>query len=218
MPYLRLANYAIHGRLKYNEDGLATQNTATFQGDMRFQAAYNTALKHNAAAQYQMQWRAHVLCWAAMNGKRLNGDFIECGVSRGFLSKVILEYVKIPNRFYLLDAWNGMDGYNDSFGHVKASFAQFKNVELIQGMIPETLSQVKSERIAYLHIDLNHYGPEIEVLERFWDRLVPGASIISDDYGHVQFNNTRKAWDDFAMSKGVSVLALPTGQGMIIKV
>jgi hypothetical protein len=220
MPYLRLANYAIHGRLDYNEDGLATQNRADFLRDLKFANAYETALKHNAAAQYQMKWRAHVICWAAMNAKRLNGDFVECGVSRGFLSRVAMEYIGFKHMrqtFYLLDLWEPNSSYNDSYEQVRASFSAFPNVELIKGMIPDTLEQVRSERVAYLHIDLNHAQPEADALEYFWGRMVLGGMIISDDYGHMQFGETRKAWDAFAERKGTSVLALPTGQGMILR-
>jgi hypothetical protein len=218
MPYARLANYCIHGRLDYNEDGLATQNRADFQRDKDFIKAYETALKYNAAAQYQMKWRAHTCCWAAMNAIKLGGDFVECGVSRGFLSRVVLEHAKPTARFYLLDAWDNRMGYSDEYETVKASFADFKNVELIRGEIPGTLDMIKSKKIAYLSIDLNTAKAETETLELLWNKLQTGAMAISDDYGHIQYQETRKAWDAFAKSKNTIVLAMPTGQGVVVKV
>ena len=217
MPTVRLLNYMAHGRLDYNEDGLATQNRADFLRDEKFIKAYETALKHNAAGQYQMKWRAHVICWAAMNAKKLGGDFVECGVSHGFLSRVALEYVGIKDNFYLMDLWEKNSSYDDNYEEVKKSFASFPNVKLVKGRIPETLTQVKSKRIAYLHLDLNYAPPEIAALDYFWDKMPVGAIVISDDYGHLQYPEQRKALDAFAKSKGLLVLAMPTGQGIIIR-
>jgi len=217
MPFARLANYCIHGRLDYNEGGLATQNRADFQRDERFIKAYETALKHNSAAQHTEKWKAHVICWAMNNAMALGGDMVECGVSRGFHSRVGLEYTGAKNKLYLIDAWDGRLGYKDEYQQVKASFSGFPNVELIRGEIPGILNELKTKKIAYLHVDLNVAKPEIEALEYLWDRMQTGAIIVSHDYGHLQLQETRKAWDKFAASKGKMVLALPTGQGVIIR-
>jgi len=90
-------------------------------------------------------------------------------------------------------------------------------VRIIRGVIPQTLPQVDSERLAYLSIDLNCAAPEIAAAEFFWDRLVPGAVMLLDDYGFRRFAPQKRAFDDFARRKGVPILSLPTGQGMIIK-
>lgn len=58
----------------------------------------------------KIHWRAYAICWAALRGGALEGDFVECGVERGFLSKIIVDYLgfqKIPKTFFLLDTFDG---------------------------------------------------------------------------------------------------------------
>ena len=83
--------------------------------------------------------------------------------------------------------------------------------------MPDTLPQVDAERICYLSLDMNCAAPERAAAEFFWDRLVSGGVILSDDYGFAGFEAQRKALDGFAAERGVQVMALPTGQGLIIK-
>lgn len=80
-----------------------------------------------------------------------------------------------------------------------------------------TLDQVKSDKISFLSIDLNCAAPEIAAAEFFWDKLVSGASIVLDDYGWAKHIVQKHAFDDFARRRGVPILSLPTGQGLIIK-
>lgn len=79
------------------------------------------------------------------------------------------------------------------------------------------MPQVVSSKIAYLYIDMNYVIPEIAAAEYFWDKLVPGAAIMIDDYGHAGHEEQKCAFGDFAKRKNVLLLCLPTGQGLIIK-
>lgn len=80
---------------------------------------------------------------------------------------------------------------------------------------------VPSNTIAYLSIDMNCAYPEVKAMEFFWDKLVPGGTVIFDDYGFSAnqsgFIEQKKALDSFADSRSVSILTLPTGQGVMIK-
>lgn len=80
-----------------------------------------------------------------------------------------------------------------------------------------TLDQVKNDKISFLSIDLNCAAPEIAAADFFWDKLVNGASIVLDDYGWAKHIVQKHAFDDFARRRGVPILSLPTGQGLIIK-
>jgi len=111
-------------------------------------------------------------------------------------------------------------GYNnrgDIYEEVKETFKDF-NVKIIKGAVPDTLTQVDSNKICYLSIDMNCVQPEIDALNFFWDKMVKGGVIILDDYGYANsFNDQKEAHDKFAKSKGVKILSLPTCQGLIIK-
>ncbi len=228
----------------YDEDELMTGHNSDFKDEDYFKKSYNLAVNLGLAAgdkiiYTKLRWRAHVICWAATQAKNLDGDFVECGVAKGFFSRIAMEYIgfkDLPKTFYLMDTFEGLSGkyltdkekkgreklilkwdYGTSYEQVVDTFKNFKNVRIIKGAVPETLPQVTSPKIAYLSIDMNCVIPEIAAAEYFWNKLVPGGVIILDDYGHAGHEEQKYAFDDFAKRKGVQILCLPTGQGLIIK-
>ena len=106
--------------------------------------------------------------------------------------------------------------YVQGIEQVRANFSQWKNVSLIEGSIPETLPQVRAEKIAYLHLDMNCSTPEIAAIEFFWERLVPGGFVLLDDYAYFGYLSQKLAMDQFAQEKGIKILSLPTGQGFLV--
>mgnify|MGYP000179091681 FL=1 len=64
---------------------------------------------------------------------------------------------------------------------------------------------------------MNNADAEISTLEYLWDRIVPGASIVLDDYGWLAYRAQKEVEDPFFAKRGYSVLELPTGQGLVIK-
>jgi hypothetical protein len=173
----------------------------------------------------------------------LADDFDECGVNRGFLSSAVmddLDWDRLGKHFYLLDTFKGIDErfisaedkaagvvqknranlasgfYTNGIDDVRANFAQWKNLTLIEGAIPETLSQVRADKIAYLHLDMNCSTPEVAAAHFFWERLVPGALMLLDDYAYRAHRPQKVAMDRFAQAKTNNILSLPTGQGLLI--
>jgi hypothetical protein len=193
---------------------------------------------------YRWHWRIHVGLWAAATAAKLDGDFVECGVNRGFLSSAIMEHLdwdRHGRTFWLLDTFEGLDGRfvsSEEIAHgalernraelrsgfyvrgparAAANFAQWRNVKIVQGPVPDTLPQVSADRVAYLHLDMNCAPPEVAAAEYFWDRLLPGAVVLLDDYAYLGFGSQKKAMDGFAASKRVAICSLPTGQGLLLK-
>jgi len=221
---------------RYNEDGLITTHYPTFMEDDKFITCYNSAVKENLAVSDNLHWREHTIVWAANRGKNLGGDFVECGVNKGFFSKIAMDYIgfkELSKTFFLLDTYEGLvekyltenekkkgikaGGYEPCYKQVLSTFKDYKNVKIIKGSVPETLLQVTSKKIAYLSIDMNCVIPEIATAEYFWNKMVSGAAIILDDYGHAGHEEQRYAFDKFAKDKNVNILCLPTGQGLILK-
>lgn len=229
----------------YANDALVTFNDHSFLKDPDFQRAYSRGARALGGVDwYQWQWRVHVGLWAAASASHLEGDFVECGVSYGFLSTAIMEYLdwdRLGKTFYLLDTFAGIDPrfltegeresgavarsqenlrsgmYVDGVDGVRANFAQWHNQRIIVGAVPDTLDQVEAQSVAYLHIDMNCAPPEIAALRYFWPRLTPGAFVLLDDYANRGRHEQRTAMDDLAKELGVRVCSLPTGQGLIIK-
>lgn len=221
----------------YDQDGLKTIHNADFMHDETFKRAYEAGERLDSWFGAKIHWRAHVFFWAAARGLDLEGDFVECGVHRGGFSRAIIEYIGFSGRtdkvFYLLDTYEGLSEklvsdeekqngilaypYESSYESVKHAFKEFDNVIIVKGDIPDTLPEVKSNKVSYLSIDLNCAEPEIAAAEFFWDKLVSGAVIVLDDYGWAKHIVQKHAFDEFAKQKKVPILSLPTGQGLIIK-
>jgi hypothetical protein len=224
----------------YNFDGLITIHNHDFIQDPAFQRAYGRGVA--AAADYQWYWRVHIGLWAASTAVRLEGDFVECGVNRGFLSSAIMQHLDWDSTgkiFYLLDTFAGLDEpqiagpdraeslrnrkhldegfYVTDIETVTQNFSEWQNVKLIQGAVPETLAGIDSEKLAYLHLDMNAAAPETAAFDHLWDRLVTGAVILLDDYAFYGYREQKTAMDAAASAKGTAVASLPTGQGLIIK-
>lgn len=230
-------NRPLYGRATYNQDGLVTSHYSGFVDEDRFRTAYAAGRDTGSWPHGDLHWRAHVVCWAAERGASLPGDFVECGVNRGGFALTTMKYIGFENlgkTFFLLDTFEGLvaeqltaeekrvglrgGGYEPCHSAVLRTFAPYgSSVRVIKGAVPGTLPLVDAERIAFLSIDMNAREPEISAAEFFWDRLVPGACMVLDDYGWRKHAAQRVAFDDFARRRGVPLLALPTGQGLILK-
>ena len=216
----------------YDEDGLASYHSHDFMEDDRFLQAYRRGIKA-CNEDYHFHWRVHVALWAAQYCLSLDGDFVECGVNRGVLSSSIMDFLRwnsTGRRFFLFDTFCGLDAryahadelhtmpqYAECYGAANANFAEFQNVFLIQGPVPDTLSQAAIDTVCYLSIDMNCAIPEVAAAEFFWDRLSDGGLVLLDDYGYAGHRRQKDALDEFATARAVQILSLPTGQGLIIK-
>jgi O-methyltransferase len=173
-----------------------------------------------------------------VHGSRLDGDFVECGVNTGWHSLAICEYVdfnSLDKAFYLFDTYCGLpeeqmspyekehkSGFNkqyypECYELTRRNFAPWPRVKLVRGKVPDTLTSVAIERVAYLSLDMNLAHPERAALEHFWPKLTPGALVVLDDYAWICMEEQKEAADQFAKARGVEVLTLPTGQGLLIK-
>lgn len=239
MPLLSLSNVrrfvSTLRNATFNNDGLVTTHNSDFINDPLFAESYKLGKSTGSWGNADLEWRAYIACWAAEKGKRLEGDFVECGVNRGGLALTVMNYTgfnQLENRkFYLLDTYSGIPEksrqqaaqpcigmYSDCYAAVLKTFSGYKNVVVVKGTVPETLPEVKSEKVCYLSIDMNGAEPEIAAATYFWDKLVSGAAIVLDDYAFSDaYRRQKQAFDKFAESRGVQVLSLPTGQGLILK-
>jgi O-methyltransferase len=160
---------------------------------------------------------------------QLDGDFVECGVLFGTAVKTVVDFFgrdHFGKTFWAYDAFdtNPVAGHEFEgqgpglYDKVKARFAGYQQVRLVQGLLPASLEGNSPAQIAYLHIDMNHAGYEIAVLDRLFDRVVPGGIVILDDYEWAGAYRSQKiaheAWFD---ARQYRVFPLPTGQGLVLK-
>jgi O-methyltransferase len=228
----------VPGPLTYNYEGLATRVNCDFMKDKKFMDSYNLGKATGSWESYNLYWRLYVVCWAAKKGKDTPGDFVECGVYKGGFARAVINYTdfqNLPKKYYLLDTFEGLCDehisaeeriigidrysyrYEKCYDVVKDTFKQFSNVEIIKGLVPDTLPSVKTDKVSFLSIDMNCAFPEIAAIEFFWDKLVSGAIVVLDDYGSPNHIVQKREFDKFASRKGIDILSLPTGQGLIFK-
>jgi hypothetical protein len=236
-----------HKRIFWGNRLLALGKSAGFLDDPGFAAAYRQIRGSTRYDQYDsphtIAWRLHTLVWAAQNGLRREGDFVECGVFKGDYAWVITQVVDFAGRqktFYLYDTFDGLapaysspadfpdnpgffnmvdKAYRDPAVYQEATrkFAGCAGVRIVRGVLPDTLAEVAPAKIAFMHIDLNSPAAEVGVLEILFDRVVPGGIIVFDDYGLYLFRRQKEAEDAFMAARGYHILELPTGQGLLVK-
>ena len=210
-----------------------------FLKEPRFLQAYKFGI--DSGHQYGVmpqEWQFYIACCLATHATNLDGDFVECGVNTGRISLAICKFIDFNStgkRFYLFDTYRGMPEeqiteaerwyaleynkkwYPDVYEIAKKNFTPFPNAQLVRGIVPDSLSQVRIDKVCYLHLDMNIVAPEIAAIEFFWERLVVGAVVLLDDYNFERHILQRTAMDEFAARAGTMVIPLPTGQGIIIK-
>ena len=165
---------------------------------------------------------------------RLGGDFVECGVYRGFVSSAIMDYLDWnvtcgARRFFLFDTFDGFvheqldtdeqgrfaefgDKYKSTYESTAKAFSETRNLNIVKGAVPESLTTQNIASVSYLHLDMNCAAPEIAALEHFWPKLLTGALVLMDDYAYRGYGPQYVALNSFAEKVGYRILSLPTGQ------
>lgn len=176
-----------------------------------------------------LAWRTHTLCWAAQSCLALPGDYVECGTYEGYSMEVVLRYLGgLPDRrcwFYDLFDPSGAQGEGkrlpehspELYETVRNRFSAWPNVTVTRGKVPDVLHHVSPGPIAFLHIDMNNAEAERGALEMLWGRLATGGMVVFDDYGWTGYQDQKEAADLFSADHGLSILELPTGQGLLLK-
>lgn len=230
--------------LEYNSDGLSVWGkNLEFLRESKFRSSYEKGsrsghLFSDNPDDFHIEWRVHVVLWAAGIGLRKEGDFVECGVNTGILSLAIADYHNFAGsgkQFYLFDTFCGTPEsqmtaeerekctednkvfYPDCYDLAKKNFSPYPNMHLIRGTVPDTLGNAGIGTVAYLSIDMNVAEAEVAAIEYFWEKLAMGAPIVLDDYAWLGCETQKKALDDFAARQETSILTLPTGQGLMFK-
>ena len=93
----------------FNFDGLATVHEVDFMDDERFLNALQAGKQYTPNR--DDYYRLYLGCALADHAAKLDGDFVECGVWLGTLSKTIITYVQfndLNKKFYLIDTYEGI--------------------------------------------------------------------------------------------------------------
>ena len=220
----------------FDADGMATMAIPSFLKTSKFVSAYfRMRVASRAVVDPGLQWRVHQAIWCAANSMKIEGDFVECGTGKGLMMSAVLDSIPDWNnsskRMLLFDTFSpfGIDlttgknseehgtrgTYATNVEDVAQNFSEWQRVELIKGFLPETLTQGNIEKIAFLHVDLNHAPAEVAVVRALWSRIQGGGIMLLDDYAQVQQQND--AMNELAQELSFEILTTASGQGIVIK-
>ena len=165
------------------------------------------------------------LCKYFISISDLDGDFLECGVLRGFSSYLLrsLEdklFKDTIRNYFLVDSFEGLSeilkedkpinpnlpihkkgDLNINIEEVELIFKNFENMHLIKGWIPNVFNSLdENNKYKFVHLDVDLFQPTIDSLEYIYDKVVKGGIIITDDYYSPLFPGNQKAWEKFFIS------------------
>lgn len=165
--------------------------------------------------------------------RNVPGAFVECGTFRGGSAAVVSDRLVRTNpdlHVYLFDVFTGMpkpgaDDPKEAWDDVGKFVASpeivrqtFKtahvpvkdgNLHITQGLFEQTLPgfAIPAGGISFLHVDCDWHDPVKMVVEKFYDAVNKGGTVVFDDYGH--WSGCRKAVDAFLAARGLKVELIP---------
>jgi O-methyltransferase len=147
-----LHNFSGMFKRVYAQDNMIVfnRNLSFFSHDKKFEAAFHK--NAHTEQEKSLAWRLHTLCWAAKLALKVPGDFVECGVWKGFSFRVVTDYLDfghVPKSLYLYDTYEGIpQAYNSEnrsnrayanaenvHAEVVARFGAMPNVKVVQGTV-----------------------------------------------------------------------------------
>jgi hypothetical protein len=174
----------------------------------------------------QLLWRHWIVAFAARHACIFADGpvtMVECGVGDGLTSYFACNEAEHLGRAYQLhayDTWSRVETDRPEQSYADLEFERTQRnlggfpVIYHPGLIPDSLRDRPPDMVHYLSIDLNAAAPTVDALEFFAPRLARRPVILFDDYGHVGYEDTRKAVDAYFAGKPGSLMKVPTGQAI----
>ena len=170
-----------------------------WKADTRFLDTYAAIRRDTLVDQFRC-WELWTLVDQA--AKLPSGALLEVGVWRGGTGSLIARRAKdcgVRDKVYLCDTFTGVvkagarDPEYRGGEHADASREQVDellrvmgvdNVETLAGVFPdETGAGIAHERFRFCHVDVDVYESARSAVDWIWERMVPGAIVVFDDYG-----------------------------------
>jgi O-methyltransferase len=162
-------------------------------------------------------------CLSSIKQNHIEGDILNLGVYRGYsmyLLCLIRDHLGLEDRRVLgFDTFGGFvqtdefhDGYIDKYGEnsfkhnsrqmAMENLSGFKNIDLIEGDIRETIHSLEGEmKVCFALFDMDEYTPTIASLEPVYQRLSRGGFMMHDHYAFPSLSNgmygQRQAMNEF---------------------
>jgi len=159
--------------------------------------------------------------------KKIEGNFAELGVYKGFTSKII--HSLAPEKtIYLFDTFQGfpvkqLDKKDERFKDttleiLKNVIGDLNNIVIRKGLFPETAEGLEDEAFSFIMIDLDIYEPTMSALEFFYPRIKSGGYIFIHDYNNLYESKgaVYRAVNKFMKDKPEKIIEIPDKWGSVI--
>jgi O-methyltransferase len=181
--------------------------------------------------------KLYILRQLLLSALSIEGDIFEAGAWNGGSARLMLDCLlerNIRKTMWLLDTFEGyqaVDSAKDG-NHIKIADCKGKQiedvsallenpsvpVELIPGLIPETLDKVRCQQICFAHIDVNLHEPTAASTEFCLQRMPAGGIILFDDYGWPATYGARTAIQEVVQRNHQELICVPEStQAFLIK-
>ncbi len=204
-----------------------------FYRDPNKMAAYRELKRHNEALYPgdDDDIRITQFITLADTVRRLpEGDYAELGTYQGGTARWIWRLRRPDTKLYCFDTFDGFTQtdldiereHRPDHGWTRTSFKPTTMDEvrrtilldevtdkliLVQGKVPDTLSDYDDLRLRFVHVDMDLYEPTRHAISWLWPRLVPGGVAIFHDYA--AFIGVKHAVDEYFGALGL--VGIPMG-------
>ncbi len=143
----------------------------------------------------------------------IDGAMAEVGVFKGETAR-LMHYMLPDRKLFLFDSFTGFPKQvirEDCDGTVRPYTINFSNtsqqkvlsfikgndnIEIREGIFPETANGLEETAFSFVHLDADLYQSTIDGLNFFYPKLTGGGAIIVHDYNH-DWEGVKKAVDEF---------------------
>ena len=218
----------------FHADGMATAHHSPFLDDPAFTALYEEMVEEwYPGKRVDVRWRVWLLVELVRQCEHLDGSMAEFGTYRAGVAFMLLGLTEV-DRLYLFDTFAGIpsdrlteyeavEHFGGQLNETSPAFVEERlsrwagRFTICPGDVFETLQQTETGPLSFVHMDLNVSAPTAFALDYVYPRLVPGGVMVLDDYGWLKCRDQRAVVEAFFSERPDKVIALPTGQGLMVK-
>jgi hypothetical protein len=128
----------------------------------------------------------------------VDGSFYECGVFAGGIAQLLAHIIGLAgsaHELHLFNSFEGLPQHDPTIDYhklgefkmdeqpVRARLQGYHDVFIHKGWIPSSFEGRESDRIAFVHLDLDLYRSTLDALDFVLPRMIPGGIIVLDDFG-----------------------------------
>ena len=163
---------------------------------------------------------------------KIPGEFAEGGVYQGELSRFIASLAP-DSRLHLFDTFSGFDPSDVESPRELLTDTRFRdtsvetvrrrlgalsrNVVFHPGWFPDTASELRDEKFAFVMLDFDKYKPTIAGLQVFYPRLERGGFLFLHDYNSAESERgVARALHEFLADKPELPVEYPDRSGSVV--